>query len=161
MTDILIAYYSWSGDTQELAEQIKELVGGTMFRIEPVEKYSRNYQEVLKVSKVEIKNDVKPPLSESIEDIDQYDPIFIGSPNWYSTIAPPVATFISEHDLSEKTVVPFVTHGGGGVAHCIIDIKKLVPDSTVLEGFVISGSRAAGANQQLQAWLRDIQVISG
>ena len=161
VSKILIVYYSWSGDTQELAKQIKELVGGTIFRIEPVDKYPRNYQEVLKVSKVEIEDGVKPPLTKSVDDIAQYDSIFVGSPNWYSTIAPPVVTFLSEYDLSGKTVIPFVTHGGGGVSRCITDIKKLVPDSTVLDGFVISGSRTATANQKLQEWLRDIQVISG
>jgi flavodoxin len=160
MSGILIVYYSWSGDAQEIAEQIRELIGGTIFRIEPVEKYSRNYQEVLKVSKVEIENGVKPPLTKSVDDIAQYDSIFVGSPNWYGTIAPPLVTFLSEYDLSRKTVIPFITHGGGGVSRCITDIKKLVPDSTVLEGFVISGSRTGNAKSQLQGWLKDIQVTT-
>ncbi|MFW9842973.1 MAG: flavodoxin [Candidatus Thorarchaeota archaeon] len=160
MSEILIAYYSHSGNTQEIAEQIEKLVGGTIFRIEPVEKYPRNYHEVLKVSKVEIENDIRPPLAEQIEEISQYNSIFIGSPNWYSTIAPPVTTFLSENDLSGKTVIPFVTHGGGGVAHCITDIERLVPDSTVLEGFVISGSRTGNAKSKLQEWLEKIQIPS-
>jgi len=161
LSNILIAYYTHSGNTQEIAEQIRELVGGTLFRIEPVEKYPRNYQEVLKVSKVEIDNGTKPPLTKTVDNINQYDSIFVGSPNWYSTIAPPVTTFLSQYDLSGKIVIPFVTHAGGGVARCITDIKKLVPNSTVLEGFVISGSRTATASHKLQEWLRDIQVISG
>ena len=160
MSGILIAYYSWSGDTQKIAEHIVELVGGTLFRIEPVEKYSRNYQEVLKVSKVEIKNGFKPPLTKAVDNINQFDSIFIGSPNWYSTIAPPVATFLSQYDLSGKTVVPFVTHGGGGVAHCITDIKKMCPNSDTLEGFVIYGSRAGNASQKISEWLKDIQMMS-
>ncbi len=153
MAEILIAYYSHSGNTQKVAEQIKELVGGTIFRIEPVEKYPRKYQEVLKVSKVEIESGFRPPLKENLENLEKFDTIFVGSPNWYSTIAPPVATFLSEHDLSGKRVIPFVTHGGGGVAHCITDIKRLIGNATMLEGFVISGYRTGRASQILQNWL--------
>jgi flavodoxin len=160
LADFLIAYYSHSGNTQKIAEQIKELVGGTVFRIEPVEKYPRSYQEVLKVSKIEIENGIRPPLKEKVENFERFETIFVGSPNWYSTIAPPVTTFLSEHDLSGKCVIPFVTHGGGGVAHCIIDIKKLIGNATMLEGFVISGYRTARVKQEIQNWLTQIQMIS-
>ena len=156
---ILIAYYSHSGNTEEIANKIRELVGGDIFRIVPVEKYPRSYQEVLKVSKVEIANGVKPALEGVVDDMEQYDTIFIGSPNWYSTIAPPVATFVSEYDFSGKTVIPFVTHGGGGVAHCITDIKKLIANTSMLEGFVISGSRTGRAKQELEDWLTRIQMV--
>lgn len=159
LADLLIAYYSHSGNTQKIAEQIRELVGGTVFRIEPVEKYPRSYQEVLKVSKVEIENGIRPPLKEKVENIERFDTIFVGSPNWYSTIAPPVATFLSEHDLSGKSVIPFVTHGGGGVAHCITDIKKLIGNTTMLEGFVISGYRTGRVKQEIRNWLTQIQLI--
>jgi flavodoxin len=70
LADFLIAYYSHSGNTQKIAEQIKELVGGTVFRIEPVEKYPRSYQEVLKVSKIEIENGIRPPLKEKVENFE-------------------------------------------------------------------------------------------
>ncbi|MFW9835714.1 MAG: flavodoxin [Candidatus Thorarchaeota archaeon] len=160
MSDILIAYYSHSGNTKEIAEQINELVGGTIFRIEPVDEYPRSYQEVLKVSKVEIDNGIKPSLKKKVENFERFGMIFVGSPNWYSTIAPPVATFLSDYDLSGKKVIPFVTHGGGGVAHCIIDIKKLIGNATMLEGFVISGYRTGRAKQELQTWLTQIQMIS-
>ena len=160
MADILIAYYSHSGNTQEVAEQIKELVGGTIFRIEPIEKYPRKYHEVLKVSKVEIESGFRPPLKGKIENLERFDTIFVGSPNWYSTIAPPVATFLSEHDLSGKRVIPFVTHGGGGVGYCITDIKKLIGNATMLEGFVISGYRSGRIKQEIQDWLLQIQILS-
>ena len=156
---ILIGYYSHSGNTEEIAKQIGELVGGDIFRIVPVERYPRNYQEVLKVSKVEIVNGVKPPLEDRVDGMEQYDTIFIGSPNWYGTIAPPVATFLSEYNLSGKKVIPFITHAGGGVSNCITDIKKMSPGATFLEGFVISGSRASTADQKLQDWLREIQIL--
>jgi flavodoxin len=157
---ILIAYYSHSGNTEEIANKIRELIGGDIFRIVPVERYPRNYQEVLKQSKVEIENDIRPVLEEKVDAIEQYDIVFIGSPNWYSTIAPPVATFLSEYDLSGKRMIPFITHGGGGVSDCITDIKKMCPNVTLSEGLVISGSRTSTANQKLQEWLREIQMIT-
>jgi flavodoxin len=156
---ILIAYYSWSGNAQEIANQIQKIVGGDLFSIEPVEKYPRNYQECLKVSKVHIADGFKPPLTEEVDDIEQYDIIFVGSPNWYSTIAPPVATFLAKYDLTGKTVVPFITHAGGGVSDCITDLKKMTPDASVLEGFVISGSRASSAEEKIHTWLREIQLL--
>jgi flavodoxin len=142
---------------QEIAEQIKELVGGTIFRIEPVEKYPRKYQEILKVSKVEINNNIRLQLTNTVKNIDQYESIFVGSPNWYSTIAPTVATFLSEYDLSGKNVIPFLTHGG--VVHCITDIKKLSVNATILERFVIAESLIGKVKQELQDWLTRIQIL--
>jgi len=156
---ILIAYYSWSGNTQEVANYIQRVMGGDLFSIEPVEKYPRDYQDCLKVSKVQIKDGFKPPLTNEVDDIGQCDVIFVGSPNWYSTIAPPVATFLTKYNLNEKTVVPFITHAGGGVSDCITDIKKMIPDATVLEGFVISGSRVGSAEEKIRTWLRTIQLL--
>jgi len=157
---ILIAYYSHSGNTEEIANKIRELVGGDIFRIMPVERYPRSYREVLKVSKVEIENGFKPALDNKVDDMEQYDTVFIGSPNWYGTIAPPVATFLSEYNLSGKKLIPFITHGGGGVSNCITDIRKMSPDAKAPEGFVISGGRTSTTNQKLQGWLREIQMIN-
>ncbi|MHA1905851.1 MAG: flavodoxin [Candidatus Thorarchaeota archaeon] len=157
---ILIAYYTWSGNTQEIANQIQEIVGGDLFSIEPVEKYPSNYQECLKVSKVQIDDGFKPPLTEEVDDIGQYDIIFVGSPNWYSTIAPPVATFLNMYDFNGKTVVPFITHAGGGVSDCITDITMMIPDTTVFEGFVISGSRASSAEAKIRTWLRELRLFA-
>jgi flavodoxin len=133
----LIAYYTRSGNTEKLANQIKNFVGGDLFRIEVVNEYPPSYQEVLKVSKLEIDNQFKPPIKNLVENMDEYDIVFVGTPNWYSTIAPPVATFLSMHDLSEKTIIPFATHGGGGEARCLTDISKMSSQATVLEGIAL------------------------
>ncbi|MFX0067403.1 MAG: flavodoxin [Candidatus Hermodarchaeota archaeon] len=156
---ILIAYFSHSGNTQEIAHQINEFVGGDVFRIEPVNDYPSNYQEVLKVSKVEIDNHIKPDLKEKVNDVGQYDILFIGSPNWYSTVAPPVVSFLANYDFSGKVVVPFITHAGGGAANCFTDIKTMSSDSTILQGLVISGSQVKTADQKIRSWLRDIKLL--
>ena len=92
------------------------------------------------------------------ENLAQYDVVFIGSPNWWSTIAPPVATFLTKGDFSGKTVIPFVTHGGGGIARCEADMKKLCPGSTLLKGFAINGSTVQNAMPRIQKWLQEIGI---
>ena len=140
---ILIAYYTHSGNTEEIANQIRELVGGDIFRIEPVKKYSRIYQEVLKESKVEIENDIKPPIVENVQEMGQYDMVFVGSPNWYSTIAPPVATFLSEHSLSGKMVIPFITRFKiltmtGGAFYNSCSLRYIIEDCRCMRVMTIS-----------------------
>jgi flavodoxin len=156
---ILIAYYSFSGHTENVANQIKELVGGDFFKIELVNKYPASYREVLKISKQEIDNNQKPSIKELVKNMEQYDIVFVGTPNWYSTMAPPVATFLSKHNLSEKKIIPFVTHGGGGEARCIVDIKKMCSQATVLEGIAISGSKAETASKEIKVWLKELQIF--
>ena len=156
---VLIAYYTRTGNTEKFANQIKNLVGGDLFRIEEVNEYPPSYQDVLKVSKVEIDDQIKPPIKSMVENIDEYDIIFVGTPNWYSTMAPPVATFLSKHDLSEKTVIPFATHGGGGEARCLTDIRKMSSQATVLEGIAIYGSPAEASNSEILMWLNKLQIF--
>lgn len=148
-TKILIAYFTRTGNTQKIATKIKEIVGGEIFRIEPVEKYPTSYQETLRVSKKEIKKNYKPPLKKKVEDLEKFDTIFIGSPNWYSTIAPPVTTFLSEHNFSGKKIIPFISHGGGGKASCFTDLKIMIPEATVLDGIAIYGAHIESISEDI------------
>ncbi|MFC1589882.1 flavodoxin [Candidatus Omnitrophota bacterium] len=155
----LIAYFSYTGNTQNIANQISKLVGGDIFRIEPAKDYPQNIQEVLKMSKEEINNNYKPALKKKVNNLEQYEIIFIGTPNWYSTIAPPVASFLSEYDLSGKKVIPFLTHGGGGKANCFTDMKKLIPDATVLKGIAVFEGDINSSNQKLLEWLKEVKIL--
>ncbi len=157
---ILIAYYTRTGNTENFANQIKKLVGGDLFRIETVDEYPPSYQEVLKVSKVEIDNHYKPPIKSLVENIDQYAIVFVGTPNWHSTMAPPVATFLSMHDLSEKTIIPFATHGGGGEARCLTDIRQLSSQATVLDGIALYGSQAGTEKERILKWLKKLETFN-
>jgi flavodoxin len=156
---ILIAYYTRTGNTEIFANVIKEFIGGDLFRIEPVNKYPESYQETLKVSKVEIENHQKPQIKKQVEKIERYNIIFVGTPNWYSTMAPPVATFLSQHNLSQKKVIPFATHGGGGEARCLIDIGKMSTKAEILDGLAIYGSLASSSKETILNWLKDLQIF--
>ena len=151
---ILIAYYTRTGNTENFAKQIKNHIGGDLFRIEEANKYPLRYQDVLKVSKVEIDNQIKPPIKGLVENIDQYEIIFIGTPNWYGTMAPPVATFLSKHNLSEKKLIPFATHGGGGEQRCLTDISQMCSQSTVLQGLALYGSHSLSSDDRIFNWLK-------
>jgi flavodoxin len=114
---------------------------------------------VVEQAKKEIRAGYKPALQSTLDHIESYNTIFVGSPNWWSTIAPPVATFLSEYDLSGKTIVPFCTHGGGGLGRVERDIAKLCPQSTVLSSFEIYGSGTGNAQAKVAAWLHKIGMV--
>ena len=156
---ILIVYYTYSGNTQEIAKQIQEFTQGDIFEILPMEAYPKDYQQCVEKAREEINANVKPTLKATPENIAQYDIIFVGSPNWCSTIAPPIATFLSESDLSGKTIIPFVTHGSGGKANCFTNMEKLCPESTILEGLALPGANVKEAKANVENWLKKIEVI--
>ena len=156
---ILIAYFSHSGNTRLMAQQIKDATGGSLYEIQALKNYPTDYQTVVDQAKKEINANYKPALKTKIQNIESFDVIFIGSPNWWSTIAPPVATFLSDYNLKGKTIVPFMTHGGGGMGRSVSEIKKLCPQSTVLEGLPINGRMVRRSEENVTNWLRDIKMI--
>lgn len=128
---ILIVYFSITGNTEKIATEIHEEVGGDLFRIDLVNNYPSTYKEQTEIAKKELKEGFLPALKDRIDDIQKYDIIYIGSPNWWGTICPPVRSFINQHDLSNKKIIPFITHGGGGKENTITDLTKLCNESVV------------------------------
>lgn len=155
---ILIVYFSHTGNTREIAEQIHKIVGGDIFEIQAAKPYLGDYNAVVKQAKQELDSGYKPELKTKIEDIKPYDLVFIGYPIWFGTFPAPVNTFLSEYDLSGKAIVPFCTHGGGGPGHNVADIAKLCPKSTVFDSFVILGSNAKNSQKEVSEWLRKIGI---
>jgi flavodoxin len=160
---ILIAYFSWSssGNTRNMAEQIKAATGADIFEIVPVKAYPREYQACVDQAKEEINANFKPEIKGKVENIDSYDIIIVGSPNWWSTVAPPVATFLSNYNFSGKTILPFMTHEGTRLGHSVKDIKELCPTASVLSGLAIRGGSVKNAStaNDIQKWLKDNGII--
>ncbi|NMB46035.1 MAG: flavodoxin [Firmicutes bacterium] len=157
--NILIVYYSRSANTEKIAQLIQQKIGGTLCEIEPELAYPASYNAVVEQAKKEIQAGFRPELKTKIEHIESYDTVFVGSPNWWSTIAPPIATFLEGYDLSGKTVVPFCTHGGGGAGRVERDIVKLCPQSTMMPGLAIYGSGGGNAESQVSAWLQELGFV--
>lgn len=155
---ILIACYSLTGNTEKFAKAIHDATDGDLFSIKMVNPYPKVYSEVLKASKPDWQNKVKPPLSNKVENFDDYDVIFVGSPNWFGTMAPPVFTFLSEYDFSGKTVIPFMTHGGGGASHGFTEAAEAVPNSTVLDGLAIPHRDLNHTEEKIADWLAMIEL---
>lgn len=157
---ILIVYYSWSGNTRRVAKAIHEIVGGDIVELEPEEPYPESYNATLERAKREIRSEYRPPLKTKIDGIEVYNVIFVGSPNWWGTIAPPVASFLSQYNLSGKTIAPFFTHGGGGLQRMLDDLKKLCPFSKILPAFTVYGSGGGNLKDRLYRWLKDTGILS-
>ena len=138
---IAIVYYSQSKvrNTALVAKWIQQNVGGDLLELEMVEPYPEPYGETLKAASKDVSADRHPPL-KGIPDLSGYDIVFLGSPIWYGTYAPPVATFLDAAKLAGKTVIPFCTHGGGGEGRYFIDLKKACPEAKFQPGLVIRGS---------------------
>ena len=154
--NILIVYYTRTQNTATIAQLIQAQVGGELHEVQPVKPYPPEYKDTLKIAKQEIGEGVLPPITSDLENLDGFNTVFVGTPNWWSTMASPLATFLSGHDFSGKTVVPFCTHGGGGLNDIERDIHKLCSGAKFMEPFVIYGDGGSDAEAQVKRWLRDI-----
>ena len=156
--NILVAYFSHSGNTCEIADQIHKSMGGDIFEIQAVKPYPHDYDAVVNQAKQELNSGYKPALKTKIENIKSYDLVFIGYPIWWGTFPAPVKTFLSEYDFSGKTIVPFCTHEGSGLGRSVTDISKLCPKSTLRDGVAIWGRDAETAQNKVSEWLRKIKI---
>jgi flavodoxin len=150
---ILTVFYSHSGNTRALARQIQTEAGGDLVEILPATPYPSDYNTVVNQAKQELQSGYKPALKTKVENIESYDVILVGSPNWWNTVAPPVMSFLSEHKLSEKAVFPFITHEGSGLGRSTADIASLCPGATVLDGLAVRGGRVKAAQPVVAQWL--------
>lgn len=146
----LVVYYSYSGITRRLAEDIALITDGELRELKLQKPYSFSYNTAVKEVREEIEKGYCPPLTEGAEAIENAEVIFIGSPNWLKTFAPPVLSFLRTVDLSEKTIIPFCTHGGGGFGRMIEDYKKECGNSTIKDGIALKGDYSF---DQLKLWL--------
>jgi flavodoxin len=141
---ILLAYFSHSGNTREIANQIHKSVGGDIFEIQAVKPYPHDYDTVVQQARQELDSGYKPVLKTKLEDIKSYDLVFVGSPNWWGTIPAPVRVFC--------------THAGSGLGRSVTDISKLCPKSTLLDGVAIWGRDVKTAQNTVSGWLRRIKI---
>lgn len=144
-SNILVLYFSMSGNTETIARMIHNEVGGDLVKLETVQTYPEDYNELVDYAQEEQREDARPQLATVIDNIDQYDMIFLGYPNWWGDMPMPIYTFLDTYDLSGKTIAPFITHGGSGLSGTPNRIRNEEPNATVTEGLSIYGSRAASS----------------
>lgn len=155
----LVVYYSWGGNTRTVARQIAEITGADIFELQPATPYTRDRDQIEHIAEREVRAGYQPPLAAMPADLEPYDVIYVGSPCWFATIAPPVATFMATAQLSGKKIVPFITHEGSRMGRSVEDLKKLSPKALVTPGLPIVGSRAGQSQAQITDWLRKNNLI--
>ena len=178
---ILIAYFTWSdntvvenpdsidvdaetsasvlspGNAELIANWIAEKTGGDLFSIKTQNKYSSDYDECLNKARKERDNNERPALVGRVNNIDDYDVIFLGFPNWWYTCPMAVFTFVESYDLSGKTIIPFCTHGTGGLSRTIRDLKNILPENCeVLEAIGVYRPEVKNSKSRVLDWLRKL-----
>lgn len=154
-SESLVVYFSWSGNTENVAKSVQSQTDSDIFEIVPATSYSDDYDTVLDVAQEEQKENARPAISGSIENIDQYDVVYVGFPNWWGDMPMILYTFFDTYDLSGKTIAPFCTSGGSGLSGTVNEIKSLEPDAAVTEGLHIGSSSSSEPDDAVSQWLND------
>lgn len=158
---ILIAFFSKTNNTRTIAEQIQSRVGGELFHVATQKPYPQDYRETTQVARVEFDNNERPALAATVpvEEMKNYDVVFIGYPNWWSTLPMALFTFLEQYDMAGKKILPFCTHEGSGLGRGPADIARIAPGATVEQGLAVRGSSVGNAQNDVDNWLRQLGYI--
>ena len=147
------------GNTQYVAQTIQETIGGDLFRIETVQQYPLDHDPLVDQASDEKAAGARPELSTHIDNLEQYDTVLLGYPNWWADLPMPLYSFLEEYDLSGKTVIPFVTHGGSRASRTIETISRLQPDALVQDSaLVLSRDDVASSAQDVADWAAGLNL---
>ncbi len=170
---ILVAYFSLAGEqygvgvveegnTSVIANMIAEQTGADIFKIEAVNAYPETYDGLLDVSRQEMSNNARPEIVGTVDHMEDYNIVFVGYPNWWGDMPMIVYNFLESYDFSDKTVVPFCTHGGSGLSGTESTIADIT-EAKMMDGFAISGETAQNqrdrASEAVTEWLREGGLI--
>lgn len=156
MSKALVVYYSYSNTTKSLAEDIAIITDGDIRELIPEKPYSFAYNGATKEVRSEIERGYCPKLVAGNEPINDYEYIFVGTPNWFKSFAPPILSFLRGIDLNEKKIIPFCTHGGGGFGQIEINISKECPNVHLLPGFAATSDFD---DKEVQTWIDSMGIL--
>ena len=157
-SSVLIAYFSWSGNTEQVAQIIQQETGGDLFEIAPATPYTDDYNELLDIAQQEQSDDARPELAGQVENWEQYDTIFIGYPIWWGDAPKIISTFLETYDFDGKTIVPFCTSGSSSIGGSVSDLEALTDGATWLEGQRFSGS---ASQETVSQWVDSLGLDLG
>lgn len=145
------------GNTEYMAYAIQEAVGGDLFRIETVQQYPLEHEPLVEMADEEQNDNARPELLNRVENMEQYDTIFLGYPNWWGDMPMPLYTFLEGYDLSGKTIIPFSSHGGSGFSRTESTIAQMQPNASVSEnGLTVSRNDVADSYEDVFQWAENI-----
>lgn len=168
MCKTMIVYYSrtgenyWNGsiknlekgNTETVAEMVADMTGGDLFEVETVKTYPEDYYQCIDEAKAELQRGDRPEVKAYADDLEDYDTIYVGYPNWWGTMPMVMFTFLEHYDLSGKRIIPFCTNEGSGMGGSERDLKKICKGAKVEKGFSIHGAEAAQSRSKVEAWVR-------
>ena len=150
---VLVAYFSWGGNTREVAKLIHAKTGGDLFEIKKEEPYPKEYKPTTEVAKAERQQNRRPKLVGPLPDLKQYDVILVGYPIWWYIEPMPVKTFVEAQDLSGKIILPFATSGGSDIAASVEDLRKTLPKAQVKDGLLVN------MTGHVDSWLKENGLV--
>lgn len=157
-SQVLVAYFSRSGNTRVIAGQIRRARGASLFEIQPARPYPEDYNETVEQARRERDAGVKPPLAVLVPDMAGYRTIYLGFPIWGETAPPVIRSLLSSHDLSGKTLIPFITHGGYGAGNSLAVVAAHARGARIQDaGLVMQADQEKQTLERVTAWLRDIR----
>ena len=166
----LIAFYSRAGEnyfggahrrisvdnTEKAAEMLAEITDGELYKIEQVQPYSDDYDTCTAEAKADLRNHARQKVSNLPDNLDDFDEIYLGYPNYWGTMPMAVYTFLEHYDFTGKIIHPFCTHEGNGLSHTVQDIQKAVPSAVVTKGLAIHGSNVESAKSAISKWVQKV-----
>ena len=142
------------GNAEVVAGIIQRLTGAELFKLEPLQEYSRNYKECIAQAQADQQRNARPELKRCPESLREYETIYLGYPNYWSTMPMVVFTFLERYDFTGKTIRPFCTHEGSGLGSSEQDIRRLCPGAKVEPGLAVQGGSVRHAEPAIRAWLK-------
>ena len=155
----LVAYLTRSGNTRVIAGQISRDLGADLFEIRASQPYPADYEEMVEQAERERVDGYEPPLAELVDGISSYRTLFLGFPIWGMTAPSVLRSFLSNHDLTGKRIIPFITHGGYGVGNSVNVVATHAPEAEILEGFSLQCDQERRTMEAVRKWLADVQDI--
>lgn len=159
LSKTLVAFYSRTSNTRLVAKQIRRARNTAIFEIETREPYPEDYDATVAQAADETKRGFHPPLRANIPTITSFDTVFLGFPIWGMTAPPVIRSFLSAHDLKNKTLIPFITHGGYGRGNALKVIAQDAPGAQLVDGFLMEGEQERKVLAEVTGWLAKLEPI--
>ncbi|PKU24873.1 flavodoxin [Telmatospirillum siberiense] len=161
----LVAYFSRTGNTRDVANQIHQSIGGDIVEILTTHSYPSDYRATTEQAKREQESNFRPQLTTEIQNIDAYDIVFVGYPNWWSTLPMAFFSFFEKYNFDNNMLIPFCTHEGSYLGRSVSDMKALCPNSTIREGLALRGGNSGyaktdAAHREIAEWLHKLKIAA-
>lgn len=157
--DILVAYFSRSGNTRVIAGQIHRGFGTDLFEIEPAAPYPEDYEATVEQARQERDRGYEPGLKARVPHLNSYQTVFLGFPIWGETAPPVIRSFLAHHDLSGKTLIPFITHGGYGLGNSLAVLAKHAPRARLVDGLTMEADQEKRTLTTVTKWLGNVRPM--